>query len=216
NTANGTYLLPPVFSATITGNSQGYPVHGCARYTVRMVQMAALWAGGTTADRTLYINANTTINGLIHSNNDILVHGHSVLSGPIEYVSTVDIDSNTTAPSPTRVAATTMAAIADVADYRPGGKVANAAAGTYHDMSALCSNGTWKAKASDIPAGIVYANCIIEVDTSDAPIGATPVAEGDLVIKATGLTITAAPGLPALISNATDATAINEKGGSGV
>ena len=50
NTANGTYLLPPVFSATITGNSQGYPVHGCARYTVRMVQMAALWAGGTTAD----------------------------------------------------------------------------------------------------------------------------------------------------------------------
>ena len=51
---------------------------------------------------------------------------------------------------------------------------------------------------------------------STIPVGGVSVAEGDLVIKATGLTITAAPGLPALISNATDATAINEKGGSGV
>lgn len=160
----------------------------------------ALWANGQGRDETLTISGSTsTITGKARSNADFRISGsNNTISGAVEYVTLFDDggDANTY-PSPSRVSATSAPVRYTLADYQPGGRLAEEALseGRYtrvdgdldvsepRTLSGLYYvTGDAKLSASNITGTftIVAAGAI---DVSGSTIQATPYADGLLLFS---------------------------------
>jgi hypothetical protein len=221
NAAN-TSVLPPTFgTALVGGQYRGTAVGACSRYSASATQVVpALWATSTSPFALKLNGANTTVNGLVHSNADVVINGNGDMVSPrVEYVTTYTNGANgASVPAPVRVTASTLAGTVNVADYRPGGVRALAAGANYTAIPASScpggASGTWTVQANKVPSGVVYVPCGVKITTAGT-VNATIVAEGPIGLFSTGITVNpASPGSVALVSNSNSTTAIDISGGS--
>jgi hypothetical protein len=70
----------------------------------------------------------------------------------------------------------------DLASYRPGGALALEAGAAYHDVSAECSGGAWRASTVLAP-GVYYAACDIQLSGADLGGRVTLVSEGHVKLS---------------------------------
>lgn len=159
-----------------------------------------LWANGQDRDETLLISgSNNTINGAVRSNADLRLSGSdNRISDAVEYVTLFeDGGDRNLYPQPLQVAAAPPPVAYNIADYRPGGAqaVAAAAAGRYTvvngdlDISEpVVLNGLYyvtgeaKLAASDI-SGVYTVVAEGAIDVSGGNVRGTPYADGLLLFS---------------------------------
>jgi hypothetical protein len=150
NAAN-TSVLPPTFGAALVGGQyKGAAVSACSRFSATATQaVPALWATSTSPVALKLNGANTAVNGLVHSNADVVINGNGdVVSPRVEYVTTYTNGANgSSVPNPVRVSAGTPAGTVNVADYRPGGARAVAAGANYTAIPATSCPGSSTCRA---------------------------------------------------------------------
>lgn len=168
-----------------------------------------LWATGDGSDALQIRGRGTTVEGRAHSDGGIVVSGSGhVLTGGSEYVSTLAVQGGGhQTPGATQVAAGDAPAVASLADYRPGGS--RAVGASYSAIPASsCRGGTWTVRAQDVPAGVVYVPCGVDV-TGTGGVRATLAAEGPIRISGSGVTVSpGVTGAPSLITASDEASAV--------
>ncbi len=157
--------------------------------TVEVSEPTALWAGSTSASRTLdWSGGSGEVTGRIHSNNKLRVRGATkTVTGATTYARSIsaDTDRHVFSVPPAQAAVEEEAPVAfALADYRPGGRAAVDAGEHYHDMSAQCgSAGTWHVNNTVLDPGLYYADCDVQINGSNiGGHGVSVVAEDDLKV----------------------------------
>jgi uncharacterized repeat protein (TIGR01451 family) len=178
--------------------------------------VAGLWADSSTDGALLVTGSEMNVTGLTHSNADIAVRGSKNTFGTgVEYVTALTTSgSNNALSSPRKVSSGGLPAHWNIADYRPGGSEAVKAGTNYHEIpSSSCIAGVWSVNAKNIPSGVVYTPCAIQISGSKSTINATIVAEGSIKLSGSSITIgRGLPGVPALLTDATKENALRVDG----
>jgi len=103
--------------------------------------------------------------------------------------------------------------IADIADYRPGGRIATSGAPYRAVPASACRAGVWTPAVGEVVTGTVYVPCGVTL-TGTRTLAATVVAEGSVRLTGSNIVITSpADGSPAIVSGATgDAVVVDGAG----
>ncbi len=161
---------------------------------------AALFGGSQTCQNTVdWSGSDTLIQGDVHSNHDIHIGGHTnLVQGAVTYVSTVDAPPGnvTFDPSPPanprRVAVEPYPVDFSLADFAPGGSVADAAQarGEYAhcncrmDLHWLEDNGWYNPGTDTLKPGLYYASDSIVISANHlVSAGATMVSAGRITLS---------------------------------
>ena len=149
-------------------------------------------------------NKNNVI-GKIHSEASIVVKGNQNIFGESpEYVADIIIKGNKhIIPEGRKVEPGGLPRTWVIDDYRPGGFLALEAGDSYHVISEnSCIDGLWSVDAKDIPDGIVYVPCSVEIYGSDEIINATIVSDGSVLISGSRIILGQnKPGVPAVLTS---------------
>ena len=102
----------------------------------------------------------------------------------------------------------------NIADYRPGGSQSVNAGTNYHEiLASSCLGGIWSVNAKNIPSGVVYVPCAIQISGSKSTINATIVAEGSIKLNGSGIIFgRGLPGVPAFLTAAIGENALRVDG----
>ena len=176
--------------------------------------VTGLWATSTQPGALVLSGSSHTVSGRVHSESDVTVSGtgNRLLDG-VEHATGLFVNGRRhEVPSVRRVTGG-LPVTREVAAYRPGGSAALAAGVAYTAVPAsACTNGTWQVQATRVPAGVVHVPCDV-VLVGPGTARATVVAEGTIVVRGSGVTVTGSgPGTPSLLSAARGPGAVQVSG----
>lgn len=170
------------FSQLLFSGSLESTVRAVAQCDLLVANVYAVFGGSTSCDDTIdWSGSNTTIEGGIHSNNDITIGGSdNHVDGEATYLSSTDISGsgNTFDPSagnPSAGSVETYPFSFAIDDFAPGGSAADAAdsAGEYYsttdkmDMGWLISEGYYNDSTKVLQDGLYYTTNEIVIGDSD-------------------------------------------------
>lgn len=179
--------------------------------------VAGLWATGTGPGALSISGAFTSVNGLVHSDGDLIVAGVFLrLTGGVEHVGNLTQASifSAISPAPAKVAPGGSPVVRTIEEFRPGSPAAVAAREAYTAIAASeCRQGTWRPAPGRRLHGIVYVPCAVEIVAQNSTVSALIAAEGPIGILGREVRVEPdRPGLPALVSGAQGDNAIRLTG----
>ena len=154
--------------------------------TLTVAEPVAVWANGTGEKKTLDWNGGSgTIEGLIHSNNELRITGDAkTVLGGAEYVNKLTLSNgHTIEPPPVQVAVSDFPITFDIADYEPGGVVAVQVGDHYFDRSSSCAGGEWHLTQEILTDGVYYVPCDVHLNGSNIGGRVTLVATGSIQVN---------------------------------
>lgn len=147
----------------------------------------AVWANSSTLSRALdWSGASGSIKGRVHTNGELRFVGQSKsVDGPTTYAGrlSADTERHIFAPAPAVAAVQPFPYRYEVADYRPGQRVAREVGAAYRDMSSRCSNGVWHEVQEVLAPGVYYAACDVQLNGSQIGGRITLVSEGRVQVS---------------------------------
>ncbi|MEO5662756.1 MAG: RHS repeat-associated core domain-containing protein [Nocardioides sp.] len=152
---------------------------------LEVTEPAAVWANSTASRSLDWAGGSGEIQGRVHTNGELRFVGASkTIRGASTYAGSISADTtrNSFTPLPVQSGVLDFPINPQVADFRPGGPVAAEVGSAYHDMSALCSSGSWHDVQSTLASGVYYANCDIQLNGSQIGGRVTLVSEGHIKI----------------------------------
>ena len=152
---------------------------------LEVTEPTAVWANSTAGRSLDWAGGSGEISGRVHTNGELRFVGASkTVKGGTTYAGSLAADTtrNSFLPLPVKSAVAGFPISPRVADFRPGGPVAVEVGSAYHDMSALCSGGSWHDVQSTLPSGVYYASCDIQLNGSQIGGRVTLVSEGHIKI----------------------------------
>lgn len=152
---------------------------------LEVTEPAAVWANSTVGRSLDWAGGSGEIQGRVHTNGELRFVGASkTVKGRSTYAGSLAADTtrNSFLPLPVQTGVEDFPIEPQVADFRPGGPVAAEVGAAYHDMSALCSGGSWHDVQSALPSGVYYASCDIQLNGSQIGGRVTLVSEGSIKI----------------------------------
>jgi cytoskeletal protein CcmA (bactofilin family) len=159
-------------------------------------------AGSTAADSFLIAGSGHSVTGAVKSNGGIVVTGAaSRVSGVTEYATTLSVSGvgNTFTPTPVKKAAGLPISVSLV-PYLPGGSVASTAVAYTAVAASSCVAGTWTVSATQLPLGVVYVPCAVNVTGTGVSRATSIVANGAITVSGAGLKLSAVSAYPSLLS----------------
>ncbi len=166
---------------------------GSATTTVAGLEVltpVALWANSSSSDAAMEsTSGKVTVWGLVHTNDDLRLRGDTkTFHGPVEYAGSLGVGGNGAVfdQTPLNTSIKPFPFEFAIADYRPGGRAAQAAGSAWHDMSSECgADGFWHVNGSTLASGIYYVTCGAKLNGN--PLGGTItlVAEEEITVSGT-------------------------------
>ncbi|HEY0639430.1 MAG TPA: PKD domain-containing protein [Pseudonocardiaceae bacterium] len=178
--AAGTYQL----TVTLTDDDGGQVTRSVGQLQVQMP--VAVWANSTAARSLNWGGAEGTVQGRVHTNGELrFVGAPKTVVGATTYAGSLSADTtrNSFDPAPVQVPTQPFPVTFDLAEYRPGARVAEEIGSAYHDMTAACAGGTWHEVQSVLSDGVYYAPCPIQLNGSDFGGRVTLVSESTIRIS---------------------------------
>ncbi len=177
----GTYAV----SVVLRDDDSGRDEKAVAQLQVQ--SPVAVWANSSTLSRALdWSGASGTIEGRVHTNGELRFVGQSKsVDGPTTYAGrlSADTERNIFAPKPVAAPVQPFPYRYEVADYRPGQRVAREVGAAYKDMSSRCSNGVWHEVQEVLAPGVYYAACDVQLNGSQIGGRVTLVSEGRVQVS---------------------------------
>ncbi len=152
---------------------------------LEVTEPAAVWANSTASRSLDWAGGSGVIQGRVHTNGELRFVGASkTVKGRSTYAGSLSADTtrNSFTPPPVKSGVLGFPINPQVADFRPGGPVAVEVGAAYHDMSALCSGGSWHDVQSTLASGVYYASCDIKLNGSQIGGRVTLVSDGHIKI----------------------------------
>ena len=146
----------------------------------------AVWANSTSAKSFDWTGGSGQITGRVHTNGGLrFVGAAKSVSGPTTYAGPLSADTakNSFLPLPVKSTVQDYPFQPELADLRPGGRVADELGARYHDMSSRCSGGSWHDVQQTLAPGVYYATCDIQLNGSQIGGRVTLVTEGHVKIS---------------------------------
>lgn len=143
----------------------------------------AVWANSDGSRSLDWGGGSGEIRGRVHTNGELrFVGATKTVRGPVTYAGTLSADTtkNSFVPLPVKAAVQGFPVHPEVADFRPGGPVAEEMGTAYHDMTGACSGGSWHDVQVALPSGVYYAPCDIQLNGSQIGGRVTLVSEGHI------------------------------------
>lgn len=168
---------------TLTDDDGGIAIQRLDQLEV--TEPAAVWANSTASRSLNWAGGSGEIQGRVHTNGELrFVGATKTIKGASTYAGSISADTtrNSFTPLPVKSGVLGFPMNPQVADFRPGGPVAVEMGSAYHDMSALCSGGSWHDVQSSLASGVYYANCDIQLNGSQIDGRVTLVSEGRIKI----------------------------------
>jgi hypothetical protein len=170
-----------------------------------------LWAQGTNADGIDWTGGTSTVEGLVHSNEDINIRGaKKTVNGPTRYVGKLSVKGNrhTFSSTPEQVEPAAWPFAFDAASYAPGGSLAMALGGQYFDMSKVCdAHGNWSLERNMAP-GVYWVPCEVRTKGSRIEANVTVVSTDKIRVNGARHKITPFVDALAFITTSNDKNAI--------
>ncbi|WP_460715036.1 RHS repeat-associated core domain-containing protein [Nocardioides dilutus] len=177
----GTYHL----TAVLTDDDGGEATTEVGQLQVD--EPVAVWANSGSLSKSLnWGGSEGNIDGRVHTNGLLrFVGARKTVRGGTTYAGEIAADTtrNSFLPEPVRTGVQDYPITFEVADYRPGGPVAQEIGAAYHDMTAACGSGTWHEVQTVLADGVYYAPCPIQLNGSDIGGRVTLVSEGTVKIS---------------------------------
>lgn len=146
----------------------------------------AVWANSTSLTRSLnWGGAEGNIEGRVHTNGLLrFVGARKTVLGGTTYAGAISADTtrNSFVPAPAPAPVQEYPVNFDLADYRPGGPVADEIGSAYQDMTSACESGTWHEVQTVLADGVYYAPCPIQLNGADIGGRVTLVSEDSIKI----------------------------------
>jgi hypothetical protein len=168
---------------TLTDDDQGTAVQRVDHLEV--AESAAVWANSTASRSLDWAGGSGSIQGRVHTNGELrFVGAAKTVTGTTTYAGSLAADTtrNSFLPVPVQAPVQGFPVTPELADFRPGGPVATEVGEAYHDLSALCSGGSWHEVQAALPSGVYYASCDIQLNGSQIGGRVTLVSEGHIQI----------------------------------
>lgn len=178
--AAATYQL----NVTLTDDDGGQATQSVGQLQVQTP--VAVWANSTAAKSLNWGGAEGAIHGRVHTNGELrFVGAPKTVIGGTTYAGSISADTtrNSFDPAPVQVPVQQFPVTFGIADYQPGGPVANEIGPAYHDMTAACAAGIWHEVQAALPDGVYYAPCPIQLNGSDIGGRVTLVSESTIKIS---------------------------------
>lgn len=154
---------------------------------LRVQSPVAVWANSSTLSRALdWSGASGSIEGRVHTNGELRFVGQSKsVDGPTTYAGRLaaDTERNIFVPKPVAAPVQPFPYRYEVADYRPGQRVAREVGAAYRDMSSRCVNGVWHEVQEVLAPGVYYAACDVQLNGSQIGGRITLVSEGRVQVS---------------------------------
>ena len=183
------YTSPGAYTITIVVTDDDGGEARSQTATVDIIEPYAIWANSQTATKTLdWVGGEGWVYGRVHSNNEILVVGNvKYFNGTTTYVSSLAVNKPNDYsfnPPAEQVAPMDFPFRYNLADFHPGGIVAQTVGESYFDRSAECgSDGFWHAENLLLPAGVYYVSCGAKLNGSLIGGSITLATEGTIQIS---------------------------------
>ncbi len=152
---------------------------------LEVAEAAAVWANAPGSRSLDWAGGSGEIQGRVHTNGELrFVGAAKTVRGTTTYAGSIAADTtkNSFTPLPVKSDVLDFPMDPEVADFRPGGPVAVEVGTAYHDMSSLCSGGSWHDVQSVLASGVYYASCDIQLNGSQIGGRVTLVSEGHIKI----------------------------------
>ena len=177
----------------------------------------SLWATGTTPDALAVTGSGFSATGLVHSEGGVSVTGSGAsLTGGTEYATQATIRGaqQTVRPAAKQVPAGQGAPpLVDIADYRPGGRIARSGVAYRAVPASACRGGVWTPAVGEAVPGVVYVPCGV-VLTGARTLTATHASEGPVRLTGANTVLTSpADGSPSVVSGASGDAVVVEGAG---
>ena len=166
--------------------------------------VVSLWSLKSEFNSLSITGSKNSVIGKIHSEANIIVKGsQNLFDESPEYVTDIIIKGNKhVIPEGRKVEPGGLPKTWAIDDYRPGGFLTLEAGDSYHIIPEdSCIDGLWSVDAKDIPDGIVYAPCSVEIYGSDEIVNTIIVAEGWILISGSKIILGQnKPSVPAVLT----------------